>query len=280
LIKAIETGKDVALANKEALVMAGNIIIDKARAKKVNILPIDSEQSAIWQCIEGKEKKALKKIYLTASGGPLRGLAKSRIKKITVKEVLRHPRWKMGRKVTVDSATLMNKGLELIEAMRLFAVGINQIEIVIHPEAIIHSMVEFIDGSILAQLSVTDMRIPIQHALTYPKRCPTKLASLDFFKLKKLSFYPPDLDRFPCLRLAGEAARSGGSLPCVLNAANEVAVEAFLNGKINFISIPKVIEKVLTRHRVIAHPTLEDIFKTNSWATAEAQGFSCKFARG
>jgi 1-deoxy-D-xylulose-5-phosphate reductoisomerase len=280
LIKAIEAGKDVALANKEALVMAGDIIMRKAKSKNVKILPIDSEQSAIWQCIDGKEKKNIKKIYLTASGGPLRDLNRSEFKKISLKRVLKHPRWKMGRKVTVDSATLMNKGLEVIETMRLFDVNVSQIEIVIHPESIIHSMVEFIDGSILAQLSITDMRIPIQYALTYPKRCPQDLASLDFFKLQKLTFYKPDLNKFPCLRLAYKTAQEGGSAPCVLNVSNEVAVNAFLNEKIDFLSIPKVIEKVLERHKVVSHPKLEDIYYTDAWARKEAQDLTYRFAGG
>jgi len=280
LIKAIETGKDVALANKEALVMAGDIIMRKAKAKNVKILPIDSEQSAIWQCIDGKEKKNIKKIYLTASGGPLRDLNRSEFKKVSLKRVLKHPCWKMGRKVTVDSATLMNKGLEVIETMRLFDVDVSQIEIVIHPESIIHSMVEFIDGSILAQLSITDMRIPIQYALTYPKRCPQDLASLDFFKLQKLTFYKPDTNKFLCLRLAYKTAREGGSAPCVLNASNEVAVDAFLNEKIDFVSIPKVIEGILERHRVVSHPKLEDIYYSDAWAREEAKDLTDSFSRG
>lgn len=280
LIKAVEAGKDVALANKEALVMAGEIIMQKARLAHARILPVDSEQSAIWQCIDGKEKKALKKIYLTASGGPFFGLPPMRLKKISLRQVLRHPRWKMGRKVTVDSATLMNKGLELIESMRLFGLKPKQIEILIHPQAIIHSMAEFIDGSILAQLSVTDMRIPIQYALTYPKRCPSRLTKINFFKLEKLSFYQPDLKRFPCLGLAWEAARGAGSLPCVLNAANEIAVEAFLKGKVGFLAIPQIIEKVLSKHRVILNPQLPDIFYSDAWARQQAEELTYRFARG
>ena len=280
LIKSIEEGRDVALANKEALVMAGDIVTKKAKKKKVKILPIDSEQSAIWQCIDGKKKDTLKKIYLTASGGPLRDLSLAQIKRISLRRVLKHPRWKMGKKITVDSATLMNKGLELIESMLLFDLDIGEIEIVIHPEAVIHSMAEFIDGSILAQLSVTDMRIPIQYALSYPARYPNSLAPLDFFRLKSLSFYKPDFNKFPCLGLSFEAARRAGSLPCVLNASNEVAVEAFLKGRISFLSIPKIIEKVLASHRVILQPKLEDIFRTDSWARQKAEEFTCRFARG
>jgi 1-deoxy-D-xylulose-5-phosphate reductoisomerase len=270
LMKAIDEGKDIALANKEALVMAGDIIMKEAKAKNVKIFPIDSEQSAVWQCLDGKEKKILKKIYLTASGGSLRNLNPRQLKKISLRRVLKHPRWKMGKKVTVDSATLMNKGLEVIESMCLFDVDIKQIEVMIHPEAIIHSMVEFIDGSILAQLSITDMRIPIQYALTYPKRCPSSLPKLDFFKLKSLSFYKPNLNRLPCLKLAYEAAQAGGSMPCVLNSSNEIAVESFLNGRIDFLSISKVIERTLGEHRIMAHPNLEDILQIDSWARGQA----------
>ena len=271
LLKAIETGKDVALANKEALVMAGDIIMRKAREGNAQILPIDSEQSAIWQCVEGKEKKTLKKVYLTASGGPLKDFSRRALQKVSLGRVLRHPRWKMGRKVTVDSATLMNKGLELIEAMHLFGLGVKDIEIIIHPEAIIHSMVEFIDGSILAQLSVTDMRVPIQYALTYPRRFPGSLNGIDFFKLRKLTFYKPSMARFPCFRLAWEAAGRGGSAPCVLNAANEVAVDAFLNKQIGFLDIPKIIEKVLARHKVVSRPGLDEILRIDAWAKQQAQ---------
>jgi len=271
LWQAIEYQPTIALANKEALIMAGPLIMKKIKRFKRKIIPIDSEQSAIWQCLDGKDRSYLKKIYLTASGGPLRNLSKKELSRISVKKVLNHPRWEMGKKITVDSATLMNKGLELLETMYLFDVDYSCIEILIHPQAIIHSMVEFIDGSILAQLSLTDMRIPIQYALTYPKRFCGFLPALDFFKVKNLSFYKPDLDKFPCLELAYEAARRRGTLPAVLNAANEVAVEAFLNEKIKFHYIFRIIEKVICRHKNVAFPVLEDILMAHDWAKLEAQ---------
>jgi 1-deoxy-D-xylulose-5-phosphate reductoisomerase len=229
LLSAIDSGKDVALANKEALVAAGPIIMKKAKEKKIKILPIDSEQSAIWQCLEGRDKASLKNIYLTASGGPFRKTSAAKLANVTISRVLKHPRWKMGKKVTVDSATLMNKGLELLEAMFLFGVPCDKIKILIHPEAIIHSMVEFIDAITLAQLSATDMRIPIQYALAYPKRLSSNShPSVDFYKLGALHFEKPDFSRFPCLGLAYQAAEKLGTAPCVLNAANEACVEAFL----------------------------------------------------
>ncbi|MCM8757763.1 MAG: 1-deoxy-D-xylulose-5-phosphate reductoisomerase, partial [Candidatus Omnitrophica bacterium] len=271
LLKAIDSGKTIALANKEALVMAGPLIMQRLKSKKAKILPVDSEQSAIWQCIEGKDKKTVKKIYLTASGGPLKDIDKSAFKDLSLKEVLEHPCWKMGKKITVDSATLMNKGLELFETMYLFDVDISQIEVLIHPEAIIHSMVEFIDGSILAQLSYTDMRIPIQYALTYPERKGGFLPTVDFIKLKHLSFYKPDLSKFPSLDLAYEVARKGGTLPAVLNSANEVAVEAFLKGKIGFLSIFKIIKDVVKLHKSIVFPDLEEVISAHQWAKIKAQ---------
>jgi len=270
LIKAIEKGKQIALANKEALVMAGKIIMQKARQHQAKILPVDSEQSAIWQCLEANNKNYLRKIYLTASGGPLNKVKKSDFKRISLKDVLKHPRWKMGEKITVDSATLMNKGLEVIETMHLFSIDASVIDVLIHPEVIIHSMVEFVDRSILAQLSFTDMRIPIQYAMSYPKRLSNGLPGVDFLRLKNLSFEKPDEIKFPCLRLAYQAAKDGGSLPCVLNAADEVAVNAFLNKKINFVSIPRVIEKVLSRMSNIKNPSLEDILRTDKEARRQA----------
>lgn len=271
LMKAIEQGKTIALANKEALVMAGSIIIKKAKEKNVTIIPIDSEQSAIWQCLEGRRKTELRRVYLTASGGPFKDTQINKLKKVTLKEVLNHPRWKMGKKVTVDSATLMNKGLELLEAMYLFGLEFSQISVLIHPQAIIHSMTEFVDGSILAQLSITDMRVPIQYALSYPERFVSNLPALDFFKLKNLNFSKPDLKKFPCLSLACEAAKAGGTLPCVLNAANEVTIEAFLNGKIDFLSISEIIGKVMHRHRIEKQPNLQEIFLAHGWARGEAE---------
>jgi len=270
LLKAIESNKDIALANKEALVMAGPIIMREAERQRIKIIPIDSEQSAIWQCLDGEDKTKLKNIHLTASGGPFRRSEKKSLKNVSISRVLRHPRWKMGKKISVDSATLMNKGLEVLEAMFLFNVPSEKIKIVIHPQAIIHSMVEFIDGVILAQLSVTDMRIPIQYALSYPERLPNSLAGIDFHKLGRLSFTEPDFKRFPCLGLAYQAARELGTMPCVLNAANEVSVAEFLKGRLSFFSIPRVIEKVLNRHNNIKGPSLSDVLGADAWAKKEA----------
>ena len=273
LLAAIDSRKDVALANKEALVMAGSIIMSRAREKKVRILPIDSEQSAIWQCLSGEDPAKLKRIYLTASGGPFLKLERSRFKNITRAQVLRHPRWKMGKKITVDSATLVNKGLELIEAMFLFEVGVDKIKILMHPEAIIHSMVEFVDGVTMAQLSATDMRIPIQYALTYPERAPGAPVSFDFYKLGAMHFEKPDFSRFPSLGLAYRAAGELGTLPAVFNAANEVGVEGFLGGRVNFVSIVKVTEAVMKRHRNVSRPSLGAILEADAWAREEASSF-------
>jgi len=270
LLGSIESGKDIALANKEALVMAGDIIMRKVNKQKINLLPIDSEQSAIWQCLNGQDRNKLKNIYLTASGGPFRDLNLRQLKNISVVQALRHPRWKMGRKISIDSATLMNKGLEVIETMHLFNMGQEKIKILIHPEAIIHSMVEFIDGVILAQMSMTDMRIPIQYSLSYPQRLSNGKACVDFLKLKSFTFADPDFKKFPCLALAYQAAREGGTAPCALNAANEVSVASFLAKRINFLQIPYVIEKVLGRHRNIARPDLGDVLGADFWAKEEA----------
>lgn len=272
LLAAIENGSDVALANKEALVAAGPIVMRNAARKKVKIIPVDSEQSAIWQCLNGNDAKAaLKNIYLTASGGPFLKTNQAQLKKVSIKDVLAHPRWKMGKKITVDSATLMNKGLEVLEAMFLFNVAPDKIKVLIHPQAIIHSMVEFIDGVTMAQLSVTDMRIPIQYAFSYPGRLKSKLSGVDFYDLKKLTFAKPDFVKFPCLALAYQAAIEQGTSPAVLNAANEIAVEEFLKGKCKFISIPGVIEKVLKRHSNKQNFNLGDVLSADSWAREEAR---------
>lgn len=270
LLKAIESKKTVALSNKEALVMAGNIIMEKARRNKVKIIPVDSEQSAIWQCLDGQKKDRLKNIYLTASGGPFREVDIKNLKNISINRVLRHPRWKMGKKISVDSATLMNKGFEVLETMYLFDVPPDKIKTIIHPEAIIHSMVEFIDGVILAQLSITDMCIPIQYALLYPERLPCGVPGVDFYKLKRLNFQEPDFRRFPCLELAYRAANEGGTMPAVLNAANEVSVDEFLKKRLGFIAIPKVVEKILNRHKNKRKPDLDDILEADAWARREA----------
>jgi len=270
LLKAIDSGKQITLANKEALVMAGRIIMDKADKKKIRIIPIDSEQSAIWQCLEFQDKSKLKNIYLTASGGPFRETRVKDLKNISIEKVINHPRWKMGRKISVDSANLMNKGLELLEAMFLFNVPVDKIKIVIHPEAIVHSMVEFVDGVVLAQMSAADMRIPIQYALSYPVRLANSLPKLDFYKLKELRFLPPDFKKFPSLGLAYRAARQLGTVPSVLNAANEVCVQGFLNRRINFISILEIVERVIDRHKNTLKPDLKCILEADSWARGEA----------
>lgn len=270
LLKAIDSGKDIALANKEALVMAGPIIMERADKKKVSIIPIDSEQSAIWQCLKEENKSELRNIYLTASGGPFWKLSVKQFKHISPKQALRHPRWKMGKKISVDSATLMNKGLELLEAMYLFNIRPEKIKIIIHPESIIHSMVEYIDGTVIAQLSITDMRIPIQYALSYPRRLSANLPKIDFYRLRQLNFKRPDFHKFPCLGFAYRAAYDGGTMPCVLNAANEVSVNEFLKRRLDFVSIPKVIEKVLHRHNNIKQPDLDDILQADAWAREEA----------
>jgi 1-deoxy-D-xylulose-5-phosphate reductoisomerase len=270
LLSAIKSGKDIALANKEALVMAGPLLMRLAKRYKADILPVDSEQSAIWQSIGSFRQTDIRRVYLTASGGSLRNLPASQFKRVSLEKVLRHPRWKMGKKITVDSATLMNKGLELLEAMFLFDLGSEKIKVLIHPEALIHSMVEFNDGVIMAQLSAADMRIPIQYALSYPDRLFNKLPGIDFYRLHKMHFEKPDLKKFPCLALAYQAARGLGTLPAVLNAANEVSVNNFLNKRISFLAIPRIVERVMRRHTNIASPNLSDIMAADSWARVEA----------
>lgn len=271
LLKAIQQRKQIALANKEALVMAGPLVMREAKKSKIKIIPVDSEQSAIWQCLDKEERVNLERIYLTASGGPFRMMHQKDLKSVCVSSVLKHPRWKMGKKVSVDSANLMNKGLELLEAMFLFGVPCDKIKILIHPEAIVHSMVEFIDGVILAQLSATDMRIPIQYALSYPDRKFNHFPRINFYKLKELHFDAPDLNRFPCLKLAFRVAKDLGTYPAVLNAANEICVEEFLKQRLDFISIPKVIERVLDRHVNKLKPQLNDVLEADAWARGYAQ---------
>ena len=271
-LSAVRAGKTVAPANKEALVVAGNILLREARKFKARIIPIDSEQSAIFQCLDGKDRRELKRVLLTASGGALINVPKSRFHKLSIKQILNHPRWKMGKKITVDSATLMNKGFEVIEAMVLFQLSVDQIEVVVHPEAIIHSMAEFKDGSVIAQMSITDMRLPIQYALTYPERWDTGLKAVDFFDIKKLTFLRPDWKRFPALSLAIEVGRKCGTLPCVLNAADEEAVEAFLKGKLKFTDIYEVVEGVVRQHRRVMQPDLQAIYRADQWAREQARG--------
>ena len=247
-IRAVEAGINVALANKETLVMAGELVIRPDKPTWGQIIPVDSEHNAIFQALHGHHRPALRRVLLTASGGPFRECSLEAMQHVSVAEALNHPNWKMGRKITIDSATMMNKGLEVIEAHHLFQVPAEQVQVVVHPQSIIHSMVEFYDGSVLAQLGIPDMRIPISYALAYPERLPNTLPSLNLFDIQTLSFYPPDFQRFPCLQLAFDAARAGGTMPAVLNAANEVAVQAFLDETIAFLDIPTVIEAAMVQH--------------------------------
>ena len=265
-LAAVKAGKNVALANKEALVMAGEIITNEAKLSAARILPIDSEHSAIWQCLNGERQPAAR-ILLTASGGPFRHYSPAQLTGVTARQALKHPTWQMGKKVTIDSATLMNKGLEVIEAHWLFDMPVASIEVLIHPQSIIHSMVEFIDGSIKAQLSHPDMRFPIQYALSYPERWPSPhLPRLDWSRINNLTFEQADLDAFPCLKLALEAGEKGGSYPAVLCAADEVAVELFISGRIEFIAIHRLVKQTLEQHQGIAHPSLEEIMAADAWA--------------
>ncbi len=265
-LAAVRAGKNVALANKESLVMAGEIITSEAKLNAAQILPIDSEHSAIWQCLKGETQQAAQ-LILTASGGPFLRNSPAQLSRVTVRQALRHPTWQMGRKVTIDSATLMNKGLEVIEAHWLFDVPFDRIMVLVHPQSIVHSMVEFIDGSVKAQLSCPDMRLPIQYALSYPERLPNpQLAKLDWSNIKELTFEQPDFDRFPCLKLAIEAGREGGTYPAVLCAADEVAVELFLSGRIEFTGIARLVEKTLEAHQPITCPTMEEITAADAWA--------------
>jgi 1-deoxy-D-xylulose-5-phosphate reductoisomerase len=265
-LAALKAGKTVALANKESLVMAGEIIINEARLHQAQIIPIDSEHSAIWQCLQGEQTKP-RRLFLTASGGPFYHHPRSRLSEVTEEQALHHPTWKMGKKVTIDSATLMNKGLEVTEAHWLFAISFENIEILIHPQSIIHSMVEFVDGSIKAQLSSPDMRLPIQYALSHPQRWPnSKLPYLDLSKTQPLNFEPVDYDKFPCLKLAVSAGKAGGTYPAVLCAADEIAVELFLNKQITFTDIPRMVQETLEQHDNISRPSLEEILAADAWA--------------
>lgn len=264
-LAAIEAGKDIALANKEILVMAGDLIIKTAKKRGIKILPLDSEHNAIFQCLRAEKIKHVRRLILTASGGPFYKYKKSQLEKVTVKETLHHPTWQMGKKITVDSATLMNKGLEAIEASHLFGIDINRIDVLIHPQTTVHSLVELVDGSILAQLAIADMRIPIQFALTYPQRYPSRLQGLKLEKIAHLTFQKPNLKNFSCLGLALKAGRIGGTMPVVLNAADEIAVEAFLGGKIKLTDIPKIIESVMAEHKVNKKPSLKKILETDHW---------------
>lgn len=271
-LAAIRAGKKVALANKEVLVMAGEIVVAEAQKYNVEIVPIDSEHSAIWQCLNGEEGRAVCKLILTASGGPFRQSTLAQLAAVTPKDALNHPTWRMGTKVTIDSATLMNKGMEVIEAHWLFDIPYSQIEVVVHPQSIIHSIVEFVDGSAKAQLSLPDMRLPIQYALTHPERWESPFREgIDFGSIVSFDFEPVDLDRFPCLKLAMEAGEKGGTYPAVLSAADEVAVELFLAKKIGFPDIAAVVARTLDCHDVISYPSIEDIFAADTWARETAR---------
>ena len=263
-MKAIEAGKNIALANKETLVVAGDLVMQKAREKNIEIMPIDSEHGALFQCLQGEDITKVDKLLLTASGGPFRGKHKEELANVSLKQCLNHPTWKMGRKITIDSASLMNKGLEVIEAKQLYNVDYDQIQVVVHPQSIVHSMVQYVDGSVIAQLGSTDMRLPIQYALTYPERMNCPAEKLDFWQMQNLTFEKPDIDTFKGLALAYEAGKIGGSMPCVMNAANEIAVEAFLNEQISFLDIYSVIEEAMQSHVTLIDPELEDLFEIDS----------------
>ncbi len=271
--------KDIAVASKEILVMAGETVMSEARKYGVNVLAVDSEHSAIFQCLEDKPTESVKQIWLTASGGPFRSKPIEEFESITVEQALKHPSWEMGPKITIDSATLFNKGLEMIEARWLFDIEMSRVKVIVHPQSVIHSMVEFVDGSMLAQLSTPDMCLPIQYALLYPERMPTKARSLDLVEATPMNFEQPDDTRFPCLRLAREAAVCGGTMPAVLNAANEVAVEAFLSEEIWFMDIPRIVEEVMAKHDALAVPSLDDIIQTDRWARDIAREQSARLSR-
>lgn len=260
---AIRSGKNIALANKETLVSAGELIMRELNENRVNMYPVDSEHSAIFQCLQGNEENKIKKILLTASGGPFR--TRESLEGITVKDALNHPNWSMGKKITIDSATLMNKGLEVIEAKWLFGVGVEDIQVVVHPQSIIHSMVEFEDGAVMAQLGEPDMKLPIQYALTYPKRVKNDFPKLDIFERSRLTFERPNEKLFPCLQLAFDAIKTGGTMPAVLNAANEAAVYAFIDGKIGFTHIPVLIERAMKAYNVKYNYTLEEVLEADKW---------------
>ena len=264
-LAAIEAKKDIALANKETLVTAGALVMEAAKQNQVSIYPVDSEHSAIFQCLQGNDFKDISQLLLTASGGPFRRKTKKELHNVTKEQALKHPNWNMGAKITIDSATMMNKGLEVIEAKWLFDVELDQIQVLVHPQSIIHSMVEFQDGSIIAQLGEPDMRVPIQYALTYPKRQFNSFSKLDLLQRNKLTFEKPDKETFLCLALAYQALKEGGTMPTVLNAANEAVVAWFLEGKITFLEIPILIQEAMEHHKNIQNPSLEDILYTEQW---------------
>lgn len=265
-LKAIQAKKNIALANKETLVTAGKLVMEEAKKYEVNIYPVDSEHSAIFQVLQGNQNNKIYKIHLTASGGPFRNKSFDDLKHATIEDALKHPNWSMGKKITIDSATMMNKGLEVIEAKWLFDVELDKINVIVHPQSIIHSMIEYEDGAIIAQLGQADMRIPIQYALTYPDRLENDFPRLDFFKMNKLEFEKPDLEKFKCLQLAYDAIKIGGTMPAVLNSANEVAVQLFLNQKIKFLDIPRLIENAMSAYTVKYDYTLDDLKQADIYA--------------
>ena len=275
-INAIRSKVDVALSNKESLVMAGSIITNLANKTNVKIYPVDSEHSAIWQCLVGEDTKEINKIILTGSGGPFRELPIEKFNTITLDQALNHPNWEMGKKITIDSATMMNKGLEVIEAQWLFNMPTEKIKIVIHPQSIIHSMVEFKDKSIKAQLGLPDMKIPIQYALTYPSHCETDWDELDLTEIQSLTFEKPDFIKFPCMKLAFDVLNTGGTAPAVLNVANEQAVYRFLNQEINFNEIPSIIEIACEKHEFVSDPSIDDILNIEKWSTDFVKSYQSK----
>ena len=271
--EAVKKGKKIALASKEAMVVAGELLVKEAKLRNAKILPIDSEHSAILQCLKNEQKNSVEKIILTASGGALYNLTETVLKNVSIEEALNHPTWKMGKKVTIDSATLMNKGLEVIEAKWFFNIPANKIEIVIHPQSYVHSMVQFIDGTILAQIGEHDMRIPIQYALFYPNRTINNFSRLELTKIGQLTFKKPNFDKFPCIKLAYQALELGGTMPAVLNGANEIAVNAFLNSKISFSAIPIIIQNTMKEHKPKYNPNINDILDADYWAREKALNF-------
>jgi len=272
--KALAMGRRVCLANKETLVMAGELMTRAAIESGAELLPVDSEHNALHQCMRGEQVREVKRLILTASGGPFRQTPLERMREATVEEALAHPTWQMGSKITIDSATLMNKGLEVIEAGWLFGFAADRISVAVHPQSIVHSMIEMVDGSIIAQLGVTDMRLMIQYALTYPDRLPTELPALGFDKLARLEFFEPDLERFPCLRLAYEAMREGGTMPAALSAANEIAVASFLNRRTKFMDIPRVIEATMEAHQTVPCSSIEAVLEADRWARSHAENLT------
>ena len=270
-LKSIEKGKDIALASKEVMVLAGEMVNKKVQEKGVKLMPVDSEHSAIWQSLRSGKPEEVEKIILTCSGGPFRNFDKKDFEKITVEQALNHPNWNMGKRITTDCATLMNKGLEFIEAKWLFGLRDDQIQVVIHPQSLIHSGIQFCDGSMIAQIGDKDMRVAIQYALTYPNRIKNDLKRIDWWSGLKMEFDKPDLEKFPCLGYAMEASKIGGTLPVVLNAADEVAVSLFLEKKIKFTDIPKIVEKAMSKHKVIKNPNLNQILEVDTWAREEAK---------